>query len=153
MVTRSAAIASANEYFDSGDFLMDLTRRVAFRTESGVADHRPDLFAYLEHAMVPAANRLGANARVLESLVNGQGEILVPGLRPPSIPDSVRRALRTIPVGGDPGDPDIDEDGGEPGLTPGERVIGWSTRTPTRAAPSTPLTSTSSRPSRGRRCA
>jgi hypothetical protein len=92
-------------------------------------------------------------ACALASLVNGQGEILVPGLRPPSIPDSVRRALRTIPVGGDPGDPDIDEDGGEPGLTPGERVIGWSTRTPTRAAPSTPLTSTSSRPSRGRRCA
>jgi acetylornithine deacetylase/succinyl-diaminopimelate desuccinylase-like protein len=304
VVTRSAAIASATEYFDSGDFLMDLTRRVAFRTESGVADHRPDVFAYLEHEMVPAANRLGAHARVLDnpivgggplllaerhedpslptvltyghadvvpaeplrwragldpwkvtvegdrwygrgtadnkgqhtinlaaleqvlaarggrlgfnlkilietgeetgspglsefcaryaddvaadlliasdgprvaadrptvflgsrgaagftlrvslrdrsyhsgnwggllrnpatvlacalaSLVNGQGEILAPGLRPPPIPDSVRRALRTIPVGGDPGDPDIDQDWGEPGLTPAERVIGWNT--------------------------
>ena len=303
-MTRSAAITSATEYFDSGDFLMDLTRRVAFRTESGVADHRSDVFAYLEHEMVPAANRLGARARVLDnpavgggplllaerhedpsrptvltyghadvvpaeplrwragldpwtvtvegdrwygrgtadnkgqhtinlaaleqvlaarggrlgfnlkilietgeetgspglsefcaryaddvaadlliasdgprvaadrptvflgsrgaagftlrvslrdrsyhsgnwggllrnpatvlacalaSLVNGQGEILAPGLRPPSIPDSVRRALRTIPVGGDPGDPDIDEDWGEPGLTPAERVIGWNT--------------------------
>ena len=303
-MTRSAAITSATEYFDSGDFLMDLTRRVAFRTESGVADHRSDVFAYLQHEMVPAANRLGADARVLDnpavgggplllaehhedpsrptvltyghadvvpaeplrwragldpwtvtvegdrwygrgtadnkgqhtinlaaleqvlaarggrlgfnlkilietgeetgspglsefcaryaddvaadlliasdgprvaadrptvflgsrgaagftlrvslrdrsyhsgnwggllrnpatvlacalaSLVNGQGEILAPGLRPPSIPDSVRRALRTIPVGGDPGDPDIDEDWGEPGLTPAERVIGWNT--------------------------
>jgi acetylornithine deacetylase/succinyl-diaminopimelate desuccinylase-like protein len=61
------------------------------------------------------------------SLVNGQGEILAPSLRPPPIPDSVREALRTIPVGGDPGDPDIDEDWGEPGLTPAERVIGWNT--------------------------
>jgi len=303
-VTRSAAIASAAEYFDSGDFLMDLTRRVAFRTETGVADRRPDVVAYLEQEMVPAADRLGADARVLDnpavgggplllaerhedpglptvltyghadvvpaeplrwragldpwtvtvegdrwygrgtadnkgqhtinlaaleqvlaarggrlgfnlkilietgeesgspglsefcaryaddlaadlliasdgprvaadrptvflgsrgaagftlrvrlrdrsyhsgnwggllrnpatvlacalaSLVNGQGEILVPGLRPPPIPDVVRRALRTIPVGGDPGDPDIDEDWGEPGLTPAERVIGWNT--------------------------
>jgi acetylornithine deacetylase/succinyl-diaminopimelate desuccinylase-like protein len=303
-VTRSAAIASANEYFDSGDLLTDLTRRVAFRSESGVADRRPDVFAYLEQEMVPAAGRLGADARVLDnpaadgaplllaqrhedpglptvltyghadvvpaeplrwragldpwtvtvegdrwygrgtadnkgqhtinlaalehvlaarggrlgfnlkilietgeesgspglsefcaryaddlaadlliasdgprvaagrptvfpgsrgaagftlrvslrdrsyhsgnwggllrnpatvlacalaSLVNGQGEILAPGLRPPPIPDGVRRALRTIPVGGDPGDPDIDEDWGEPGLTPAERVIGWNT--------------------------
>jgi acetylornithine deacetylase/succinyl-diaminopimelate desuccinylase-like protein len=66
-------------------------------------------------------------ACALASLVNGQGEILAPGLRPPPIPDSVRRALRTIPVGGDPGDPDIDQDWGEPGLTPAERVIGWNT--------------------------
>ena len=302
-MTRPAAISSAAEYFDSGGFLMDLTRRVAFRTESGVADRRPDVVAYLEQEMVPAADRLGADARVLDnptgggplllaerhedpalptvltyghadvvpaeplrwragldpwtvtvegdrwygrgtadnkgqhtinlaaleqvlaarggrlgfnlkilietgeesgspglsefcaryaddlaadlliasdgprvaadrptvflgsrgaagftlrvrlrdrsyhsgnwggllrnpatvlagalaSLVNGRGEILVPGLRPPPIPDVVRTALRTIPVGGDPGDPDIDEDWGEPGLTPAERVIGWNT--------------------------
>ena len=29
--------------------------------------------------------------------------------------------------GGDEGDPDIDADWGEPGLTPGERVIAWNT--------------------------
>jgi acetylornithine deacetylase/succinyl-diaminopimelate desuccinylase-like protein len=264
-------------YFDSGAFLADLTRRVAFRTESQVAGQRPDLRAYLEQEMVPAARRLGAAARVLDNpvagggpfliahrheagdlptvltyghadvvlaeehrwragldpwqvtveqdrwygrgtadnkgqhtinlaaleqvlrardgrlgfnlkilietseesgspglrefclqhgdelaaftlrvplrerayhsgnwggalrnpatvlasavacLVDGQGQILVPGLRPPAIPDNVRDALRAITVGGDAGDPDVDENWGEPGLTPAERVIGWNT--------------------------
>ena len=50
-----------------------------------------------------------------------------PALRPPAIPDNVRDALRVIPVGGGTDDPDVDEDWGEPGLTPAERVIGWNT--------------------------
>jgi acetylornithine deacetylase/succinyl-diaminopimelate desuccinylase-like protein len=293
----------AAEYFDSGAFLADLSRRVAFRTESGVGAHREDLHAYLEQEMIPAARRLGAAARVLDNpeasggpllvahrheasglptvltyghadvviaeahrwragldpwqvtveqdrwygrgtadnkgqhsinlaaleqvlrvrggrlgfnlkilietseesgspglgefcaqhhaelaadvliasdgprvaaqrptvflgsrgsagftlrvplrerayhsgnwggllrnpatvlagavacLVDGRGRILVPGLRPPPIPGGVRAALTTIPAGGGPGDPAIDEDWGEPGLTPAERVIGWN---------------------------
>jgi hypothetical protein len=51
-------------------------------------------------------------ASALACLVNGQGQILVPGLRPPPMPDNVRAALRTIPIGGGPDDPDIDEDWG-----------------------------------------
>ncbi len=304
LVTRFFAIACATDYFDSGAFLADLTRRVALRTESGVPGRRAEMLAYLEQEMVPAARRLGATARVLENpvagggpfliahrheagelptvltyghadvvlaeahrwragldpwqvtveedrwygrgtadnkgqhtinlaaleqvlrardgrlgfnltvlietseesgspglaefcqqhgrelaadvliasdgprvaagrptvflgsrgsagftlrvplrersyhsgnwggllrnpatvlasavacLVDGRGRILVPGLRPPPIPNAVRAALSTIPAGGDPGDPDIDEDWGEPGLTPAERVIGWNT--------------------------
>jgi acetylornithine deacetylase/succinyl-diaminopimelate desuccinylase-like protein len=303
-VTRSRALASAADYFDSGGFLADLSRRVAFPTESGTAGRRPDLLAYLEQEMVPAAGRLGAAARVVDNpdssggpflvahrheadglptvltyghadvvlaeagrwsagldpwrvtvrqdrwfgrgtadnkgqhtinlaaleqvlrardgrlgfnlkilietseetgspglgefcaqhreelaadllvasdgprvaaarptvflgsrgsaafalavalrersyhsgnwggllrnpatvlasalacLVDGQGRILVPGLRPPPIPAAVADALATIPVGGGPDDPDVDEDWGEPGLTPAERVIGWNT--------------------------
>jgi acetylornithine deacetylase/succinyl-diaminopimelate desuccinylase-like protein len=303
-MTRSAAVGRATDYFDSGEFLADLRRRVAFRTESGVAARRPDLLAYLNQEMVPAAHQLGATARVLSNprisggplliarrqegaslptvltyghadvvpaephrwrpgldpwtvtverdrwygrgtadnkgqhtinlaalnqvlrarggrlgfnltilietseetgspglsefcaehrdelaadlliasdgprvaadrptvflgsrgsatftlrvplrdrayhsgnwggllrnpatvlasalacLVNGQGQILVPGLRPPPIPGNVRAALRTIPVGGGPDDPDIDADWGEPGLSPAERVIGANT--------------------------
>jgi acetylornithine deacetylase/succinyl-diaminopimelate desuccinylase-like protein len=303
-VTRFLAMAHAADYFDSGRFLADLTRRVAFRTESGVAGHRPDMFAYLEQEMIPAAGRLGATVQVLDNpdpaggpllmahrhesgelptvltyghadvvlaeahrwragldpwrltveqdrwygrgtadnkgqhtinlaaleqvlraragrlgfnlkilietseesgspglaefctqhgddlaadlliasdgprvtaerptiflgtrgsagftlrvplrerayhsgnwggllrnpatvlasavacLVDGSGRIVVPGLRPPPIPAADRAALHTIAVGGDPGDPDVDEDWGEPGLTPAERVIGWNT--------------------------
>ena len=66
-------------------------------------------------------------ASAVACLVDGQGQILVPGLRPPAIPDNVRDALRDITVGGDAGDPDVDETWGEPGLTPAERVIGWNT--------------------------
>jgi acetylornithine deacetylase/succinyl-diaminopimelate desuccinylase-like protein len=66
-------------------------------------------------------------ASAVACLVDGQGRLLVPGLRPPPIPAAVRAALATIPVGGGPGDPDVDTDWGEPGLTPAERVIGWNT--------------------------
>ena len=303
-MTRSLAIAGAADYFDSGGFLADLARRVAIPTESGVPERRPELTAYLEQEMVPAAGRLGAAARVLDNpddgggplliahrheaddlptvltyghadvvvaqpgrwragldpwrvtveqdrwygrgtadnkgqhtinlaalehvlrarggrlgfnlkvlietgeeigspglsefctrhrdelaadvliasdgprvaaqrptvflgsrgsalftlrvplrerayhsgnwggllrnpatvlasavacLVDQRGQILVPGLRPPPIPAAVRAALRTIPVGGGPDDPDVDRDWGEPGLSPAERVIGWNT--------------------------
>ncbi len=302
-MTRSAAIEYASDYFDSGNFLADLTRRVAFRTESQDPGRRDDCRAYLEQEMVPAAARLGASARVLDNpdpgagplliahrheadhlptvltyghadvvlgeekrwragldpwrvtvegdrwygrgtadnkgqhtinlaalehvlrardgrlgfnvkvlietseeasspglsefcsahrdelaadlligsdgprvaaerptvflgtrgaaaftlrvplrersyhsgnwggllrnpattlvnalscLVDGRGRILVPGLRPPAIPANVRAALRAIEVGGSPGDPDIDLDWGEPGLTPAERLVGWN---------------------------
>lgn len=303
LMTRSVAVGRAAEYFDSGAFLAELTRRVAFRTESGVPARLPDLLAYLEQEMVPAAGRLGAGARVVDNpvsgggpiliahrhesgglptvltyghadvvggqeqrwragldpwrvtveqdhwygrgtadnkgqhtinlaaleqvmrarggrlgfnltilietseesgspglaefcaqhgeelaadvliasdgprvraewptvflgsrgsaaftlavplrdrahhsgnwggllrnpatvlasalacLADGQGRILAEGLRPPPIPAAVREALSTIPVGGGPDDPVIDEDWGEPGLTPAERVIGWN---------------------------
>ena len=66
-------------------------------------------------------------ASAIGCLVDGQGRILVPGLRPPPIPESVRAALSTIVIGADPGDPRIDHDWGEPGLTVAERVIGWNT--------------------------
>ena len=62
-MTRSAAVAYATEYFDSGAFLADLTRRVAFPTESGLPERRLDLHAYLGQEIVPAAARLGATAR------------------------------------------------------------------------------------------
>ncbi|QRP49771.1 M20 family metallopeptidase [Amycolatopsis sp. FDAARGOS 1241] len=71
-----------------------------------------------------AATTLSA---AITSLVDGQGRILVPGLRPPAIPDSVRAALKAVPVGGGADDPVVDEDWGEPGLTPAERLFGWNT--------------------------
>jgi acetylornithine deacetylase/succinyl-diaminopimelate desuccinylase-like protein len=66
-------------------------------------------------------------ASAVACLVDRRGRILVPGLRPPPIPQPVRAALASIPVGGSPGDPDIDQDWGEPGLTPAERLTGWNT--------------------------
>jgi acetylornithine deacetylase/succinyl-diaminopimelate desuccinylase-like protein len=65
-------------------------------------------------------------AHALASMVDARGRILVDGLRPPPLPDAVRQALAGLEVGQDPGDPAIDPDWGEPGLTPAERVIGWN---------------------------
>jgi len=65
-------------------------------------------------------------AHAIASLVDAKGRILVPGLLPAELPESVRSALQDIEVGGGPGDPEIDPDWGEPGLSPAERVIGWN---------------------------
>jgi len=65
-------------------------------------------------------------AHAIASLVDARGAIRVPGLRPATIPDSVRRALARIEPG-EPNGPAIDEDWGEPGLTPAERVFGFNT--------------------------
>jgi acetylornithine deacetylase/succinyl-diaminopimelate desuccinylase-like protein len=65
-------------------------------------------------------------ASAIASMVDARGRILVRGLKPPPIPDAVRRALATIEPG-EPGGPAIDADWGEPGLTPAERVFAWNT--------------------------
>jgi acetylornithine deacetylase/succinyl-diaminopimelate desuccinylase-like protein len=66
-------------------------------------------------------------AHAIASMVSQRGVVLVEGLRPPPIPDPVRRALADISIGADAGDPALDAHWGEPGLTPAERVIGWNT--------------------------
>lgn len=65
-------------------------------------------------------------ANALATMVDAHGRILVEGLLPTPIPDSVREALKTIEVGGSPGDPEVDADWGEPGLTPAERLLAWN---------------------------
>jgi acetylornithine deacetylase/succinyl-diaminopimelate desuccinylase-like protein len=64
-------------------------------------------------------------ASAIASVVDARGRILVDALRPPSIPDSVRRALADIEPG-EPGGPAIDPHWGEPTLTAAERVFGWN---------------------------
>jgi len=66
-------------------------------------------------------------ANAIACLVDGRGVIRVPALRPPPIPANVKAALAGLVFGGDPGDPAIDADWGEPGLSPAERVIAWNT--------------------------
>lgn len=66
-------------------------------------------------------------AHAIACLVDARGVIQVPALRPPPIPDNVRAALQGLRFGGDPGDPEVDEDWGEPDLSPAERVIAWNT--------------------------
>lgn len=66
-------------------------------------------------------------AHALASLADARGRILVDALRPPPLTPALREALRGIPVGGDPGDPQVDEGWGEPGLTPIEQLVGWNT--------------------------
>ena len=64
-------------------------------------------------------------ANAIASMVDARGRILVAGLLPPPMPQSVRRALADIEPG-EPDGPAIDANWGEPGLTPAERVFGWN---------------------------
>ena len=66
-------------------------------------------------------------ANALASIVGPKGQILVPALKPDAIPPSVKSALAGCRVDGGEDGPDIEEDWGEPGLTPVERVFGWNT--------------------------
>jgi len=64
-------------------------------------------------------------ANAIASMVDARGRILVDALRPAPIPASVRRALAEIEPG-EPDGPAIDENWGEPQLSPAERVFGWN---------------------------
>jgi acetylornithine deacetylase/succinyl-diaminopimelate desuccinylase-like protein len=64
-MTRDAAIARAEAYFDTGAFRDDLARRVAIPTESQNPDRGPALLEYIEREMRPALEGLGFRCQVL----------------------------------------------------------------------------------------
>ena len=64
-MTRDTAIQAAADLYDSGVFLDDLRRRVAFRTESQEPESTPLLRAYLTDEIVPALTQLGFSCRVV----------------------------------------------------------------------------------------
>jgi len=65
-------------------------------------------------------------AHALGSIASDRGRINIPAWVPDEIPPSVRSALADLTIDGGPDAPTIDPDWGEPGLTPAERVFGWS---------------------------
>ena len=65
-MTRDAAIACAEAYFDTGRFRQDLARRVAMPTESQNPERASVLVSYLEDEMKPALEQLGFRCRTLE---------------------------------------------------------------------------------------
>src|SRR5262249_54346512 len=62
----------------------------------------------------------------LATITDARGRILVPELRPPPLSNSVRNALAACDIRTMPGDPEIDPDWGEPGLSLAEKVFGWN---------------------------
>src|SRR6266568_2330317 len=76
-MTRSLAIDHALDYFDSGAFLDDLTRRVAFRTESQDAGQAAVLRSYLADEMIPALSRIGCATRIVGNPIAGAGPFLI----------------------------------------------------------------------------
>jgi acetylornithine deacetylase/succinyl-diaminopimelate desuccinylase-like protein len=66
MTTREAAIAQAQQGFDSGQFRETLARRVAIPTESQNPERRPALSEYLDREIRPAFEAMGFECRTLE---------------------------------------------------------------------------------------
>ena len=66
-MSRAAAIARAHTYFDSGEFLVDLRRRVAIPSTSQEPERAPALRRYLEDEMVPSLAPLGFTSRILDN--------------------------------------------------------------------------------------
>ncbi len=65
-------------------------------------------------------------AHAIASITDARGMIQVPEWRPGTLTPAVRAALAELDLGGGEEGPGIDADWGEPGLTPAERVFGWS---------------------------
>jgi acetylornithine deacetylase/succinyl-diaminopimelate desuccinylase-like protein len=75
-MNRTAAIQGIEHHFDKGDFLADLARRVAFRTESQNPDRRETLSDYLEAEMRPCLTKLGFRCELLGNPVAAGGPFL-----------------------------------------------------------------------------
>ncbi|MCH8883234.1 MAG: M20 family metallopeptidase [SAR324 cluster bacterium] len=68
-MSRDAAIRRARTYFDHGEFIAELARRVALPTESQNPERAGELRAYLTEELQPALARLGFRSTVLENPV------------------------------------------------------------------------------------
>src|SRR3954469_2019076 len=66
-MTRTEAIDRARQMLHSGEFLVDLDRRVGYRTESQNPERSDVLRAYLEQELQPAFANLEFSTRLIES--------------------------------------------------------------------------------------
>src|SRR5690348_4542206 len=76
-MTRQAAIAAAEKYFDSGAFHTDLARRVAIPTESQNPNRSRELAAYLENEMAESLARMGMTTRIFPDPRGKGGPFLI----------------------------------------------------------------------------
>lgn len=65
-------------------------------------------------------------AHAIASITSPTGAILIPEWKPSHLPDAVRRVLADCEVDGGADGPEVEPAWGEPGLSPAERVFGWS---------------------------
>ena len=66
-MTRDAAIGTALSYFDGGEFLRDLSRRVAIRSESQNPQAGDEINRYLSDEIVPTLAALGFESRIMDN--------------------------------------------------------------------------------------
>ena len=65
-------------------------------------------------------------AHAIATIASRSGAIQIAELKPSSVPTAVRKALAELPLETAEGEPEIDPDWGEPGLSAAEKVFGWN---------------------------
>jgi len=65
-------------------------------------------------------------AHAIATIVDHHGRILVPEWRPGELAETTRELLKDVELDGGATGPEIDNDWGEPGLTPSENVYAWN---------------------------
>ena len=83
-MSRANAIARAHAYFDNGDFLADLTRRVAIPSSSQEPERAGALRSYLTDEITPTLARLGFSCRIVDN-PNGPAALVAERIENPSL--------------------------------------------------------------------
>jgi len=76
-MTRDGAIGRVERYFDEDRFFDDLSRRIAYRTESQEPERLDDLRTYLTDEMGPCLEALGFTCRLLDNPTENAGPFLL----------------------------------------------------------------------------
>ena len=85
-MSRTQAISAAERYFDGGDFLADLARRVAIPTESQEPRRAADLERYLDGEMRASLERSGFSCAVMPNPSGGGPFLIAERIEGPELP-------------------------------------------------------------------
>lgn len=78
-MSRQLALDRIAQHFDSGDFMRDLARRVAIKTESQIPESHPFLRSYLTDEIGPAFEAMGYSIQILDNVTTHRSAHLHPG--------------------------------------------------------------------------
>jgi acetylornithine deacetylase/succinyl-diaminopimelate desuccinylase-like protein len=100
---RAVAIADAAAWFDRGELLADLRRRVGFRTESQLSERADVLASYLRDEIGPSVERLGFDFSIRDNPVDGAPAMLFADRHEdPAVPTVLIYGHGDVVAGNDP---------------------------------------------------
>ncbi|MBT6882623.1 MAG: M20 family metallopeptidase [Rhodospirillaceae bacterium] len=76
-MSREEAVEGIQAYFDSGDYVAELARRVAIPSESQKENNQAELRRYLEEEIQPGFEAMEHNCEIFENPVEGKGPVLL----------------------------------------------------------------------------
>lgn len=85
---QNPVIGLVQQYFDSGEFVRELSERVAYKTESQLLPETlPELHRYLDEQMIPAFKSMGFTTQVIDNPLPGKAPVLLATrIEDPSLP-------------------------------------------------------------------